>query len=107
MRVIVKRLYNRGVRRSDREIQNDPGQVGVMTCATVETRRRMKVHAIGDDSQMRPILPELFDPAILAVGNSKMLLRGVAYANPDDAPGAPKYEQEWSLRVLDSTYVPD
>lgn len=54
---------------------------------------------------MEPLLPKLYDPDTLSI-NGKMLYRGVAHARLGEADIAPKHEQEWTVMVLDSTYVP-
>ena len=105
MKVIVKVLCARGSRRSDREIQSDPGTPGMLSCAMVGTRRRLNLTGF-TDSRMQSLLPELVDPDILSITSGKMLYRGVAHAGLGEPEAAPKYEQEWSILVLDSAYAP-
>lgn len=105
MRVIVKLLCTAGRRRPDRDIQGDPGKPGVLNCAMVGTRRRLSLTGF-TDSRMESLLPDLYDPTILSITNGKMLYRGVAHASLGEAETAPKHEQEWSIMVLDSTYIP-
>lgn len=102
MKVIVKLLRSRGSPRPDQQIRSDEGRAGVLTGAIVGSRYVLKLHAIGDDSQMRPILPELVDATNISLHSGKMLFRGVA----QDAVGQPeasaRYEQEWSIKVVNS-----
>ena len=105
MRVIVKLLCIMGRRRPDREIQGDPGTPGALNCAMVGARRRLSLTGF-TDSRMQPLLPDLYDPTILSITNGKMLYRGVSHASVGEAETTSKHEQEWSIMVLDSTYVP-
>jgi hypothetical protein len=96
----VKRLRRGGARRSDRDIQADPGTVGHVTLATVGTNREMKVHAAGDDSQRLPAIPLLYNPQLLAMHGNRQLFAGLERQGDQNDPSAPLFMQEWAIEVL-------
>ena len=96
----VKRLRQRGARKSDRDIQTDPGVVGHITMATVGTDREMKLHAAGDDSRRTPIIPLLFNPTITAMHGKRQLFEGLERQGNQDDPAAPLFMQEWAVEIL-------
>jgi hypothetical protein len=96
----VKRLRKHGARRSDREIGSDPGVVGHVTMATVGTTREMKLHGAGDDSQRKPLIPILFNPAIVTMNGNRMLFSGLERQGAQDDPAGPAFMQEWAVEVL-------
>lgn len=96
----VKRLRVRGARRSDRDIQSDPGTVGHITVAIVGMTREMKLHGTGDDSRLTAVIPILFDPTILAMGASRMLVSGLERQGAQDDPKGQVVMQEWSVEIM-------
>ncbi len=96
----VKRLRNHGARRSDREIGSDPGVVGHVTMATVGTTREMKLHGAGDDSQRKPVIPILFNPAIVTMNGNRLLFSGVERHGAQDDKNVATFLQEWAVEVL-------
>ena len=90
---IVKRLRTANVRRPDREIQSDNGHIGHLTMCSVEGRSHLKLHAAGDSSHMRPIIPELVDARLVAMHGDKMLFAG------KERLGGRFADQEWSVRI--------
>lgn len=99
MRVTLKQLRQRGVRRSERELASDEGIACVMTLAQVGGSLVLKVHADGDDSQMAPLVPVLFDAVCVSVHGGRMIWRGHQRHGAADDKSAPTYLQEWSVFV--------
>lgn len=96
----VKRLRERGARRSDQDIQSDPGVVGHLTSLTAEGMRQLKVHSAGDDSQRTPVIPILFDPVFKSINGNRMLFAGLERQGDQANPAAPLHLQEWAIEVL-------
>ena len=96
----VKRLRQRGARRSDREIGSDPGTVGHITMATIGTIKEMKLHAAGDDSRRAPLIPLLYEPTIQAMHGARMLVSGLERQGDQADPAAPLFMQEWAIEVM-------
>lgn len=96
----VKRLRRGGARRSDRDIQADPGKVGHVTMATVGINREMKLHAAGDDSQRLPIIPLLLNPIITAMVGNRQLFSGLERQGDQADAHAPLFVQEWAIEIL-------
>lgn len=96
----VKRLRVRGARRSDREINSDPGSVGHVTMVTVGNVKEMKLHAAGDDARRTPVIPLLYEPIIQAMHGARMLLSGMERQGDQADPAAPLFMQEWAIEVM-------
>jgi len=92
----IKRLRIGGARRSDREIQSDPGVVGHITVALVGGTREMSLYGAGDDARRVPLIPLLLNPTIVAMGNARMLVTGLE--RKGDADG-PTFMQEWAIEI--------
>ena len=96
----VKRLRVRGARRSDRDIQSDPGEVGRLTSLTAGSVRELKLHAAGDDSQRKPVIPILYEPVFKSINGNRMLFAGLERQGDQADPGAPLCMQEWAIEVM-------
>lgn len=96
----VKRLRRGGARRSDRDIQSDPGTVGHVSMATVGINREIKLHAAGDDSQRLPVIPLLLNPVITAMVGNRQLFSGVERQGDQADPHAALFVQEWAVEIL-------
>jgi hypothetical protein len=96
----VKLLRVRGARKSDRDIQSDPGVVGHITIATVGATREMKLHGAGDDARRAAVIRLLFDPAIQAMHGNRMLFAGWERQDAQADPKGPVFMQEWAVELL-------
>lgn len=94
----VKRLRQRGARLSEREIQSDSGTVGHLTLVGVGGHKELKLHGAGDDARANPIIPILYDAAMISMHGARMLFRGLERQG-DDANGV-TYMQEWAVEVM-------
>src|SRR4051812_34273826 len=90
----VKILRHRGVRRSDREISADPGNVGHLTMVGVAGVYELKLHGPDDDSQRKPIAPVLFYAKMTTMHGARMLFQGC------EDPAAPDMIQEWAVEIM-------
>jgi hypothetical protein len=90
---IVKSLRIRGKRKSDREIQSEPGIAGDLTLALCGTVYELKL-CRRDDSLKAPVIPELLDAKLIAMHGDKMLFRGL-----ERGPEGAEWAQEWSVRI--------
>jgi hypothetical protein len=95
----VKRLRVRGARRSDRDIQSDPGEVGHLSSLTAGGVRELKLHPPGDDSQRKPMLPILYDPVFKSMSGNRMLFAGLERQGDQADSAAPLCLQEWAIEV--------
>jgi hypothetical protein len=95
MKVTVTRLRERGKRRSDHEIQNDPGTTGDMRLAAVAGIPELSLAAVEDEQKRKPIIPSLYNAELVTMHDNGMLFRG--YEKGSDGAG---YVQEWRAVVL-------
>jgi hypothetical protein len=96
MQCKVKLLRTRGARKHEREILSEDPVTGDMTLAMVAGVYELNLSA-SDDSQMKPLIPVLYDARLVTMHGNKMLFRGLERAG--DEPAA-QYLQEWSVMVL-------
>jgi len=92
----VKLLRTRGARKHDREISSDTPIEGDMTLAMCAGIYELKL-AASDDSQMKPLIPILYDARLVTMHGDKMLFRGLERAGAE--PDA-QFLQEWSVMVM-------
>lgn len=92
----IKQLRQRGIRRSDREINSDPGTDGEFTFALVGGIYELKL-AAPDDSQLKPVIPILYDAKLITMHGDKMLFKGEERAPGDNGPS---FVQEWAVLVM-------
>lgn len=96
----VKQLRQRGTRRSDREIGSDAGTVGHLTLIRCNGHYELKLHAAGDDSRQVPMLPVLFDAAIVSMHGARMLFCGFERQGDQADRKVPTAMQEWAVEVM-------
>jgi hypothetical protein len=94
MYVTITRLRERGKRRSDHDIDSDPGATGDLTLASVAGVIQLNL-AARNDQQMKPIVPILYQAELVTMHGNGMLFRG--YEKGSDGAG---YVQEWRAVVL-------
>ncbi len=95
MQALVKQLYNHGVRRSDREINADPGLAGMLSLYRSGGRFELSLHAFGNDSVRTPLIPVLLDATAISMHHGKILWRGLQHADNNAT-----YLQEWSSCLI-------
>jgi hypothetical protein len=98
MYATITRLRERGKRRSDHDIQNDPGTTGDMRLAAVAGILELSLAAIEDEQQRKPIIQSLYDAKLVTMHGNGMLFRG--YEKGTDDAG---YVQEWRAVVLEGS----
>lgn len=96
----VKRLRRGGDRKRDHEIAADEGVVGHLTIVLIENVPVMKLHAAGDDSVQKPILPLMWRAKVAMVRGDKMLFQGYERVGNQDDPDSPVEKQEWAVQVM-------
>lgn len=96
---IVKRLRTRGERRSDREIAADEGVVGHLTVCKVDKLTVMSIYAPLDDSQRKPIVPNLYGAKVVFMHGDGMLVQGWERVGNRADPDPPMQKQEWSVKL--------
>jgi hypothetical protein len=96
MLVKVKRLRDRGARRSDRDISADVGADGSLSMYRAGPAIELKL--FGDDgSRQAPIIPILYDAQLVTMHGNKMLFQGIERTGD---VAAAQYLQEWSVMVV-------
>lgn len=90
----VKRLRERGERKSDHAIAADPGLVGHVTVVLVENVPVIKIYAAGDDGTQKPAWPEMHRALCVTMHGDKMLWRGLEMVTGQPVP------QEWSMQIM-------
>lgn len=98
MHSIVKRLRERGVRRTDREIHADPGVLGRLTLVHCGMSYQLKLHGAGDDAVMAATIPILYNAEAVTWHGEKMLWQGEERELSDD-PRSRTWKQEWSVKL--------
>lgn len=93
MKAHVKILRRDGVRKSERDIGSDPGTHGVMTMVRIGERTELKL-AAPSDSQMKPLIPELYHARLVTMHGNRMLFQGLTA--PREEGGLP---QEWAVEI--------
>lgn len=93
MKALVKILRRNGERKSERDIGADQGVLGVMTMVRIGERTELKL-AAPNDSQMKPIIPELYHARLVTLHGNRMLFQGLTA--PREEGGQP---QEWSVEI--------
>lgn len=93
MKAHVKVLRQNGRRKAERDISADPGTVGALTLARVAGAMELKLYD-PNDSQMKPLIPVLWDAKATGMRGNRMLWRGLT-ARWEDGGVA----QEWSIEL--------
>jgi hypothetical protein len=97
---IVKQVWSRGVKRSDREIANDPGSAGELSMTRVSGHLFLSLQITGNTTADNRALPDLFEPALLGWHGTQMVFRGYQKtAGKGEAP-AQVFLQEWRVTVM-------
>jgi hypothetical protein len=99
---IIIQVYKFGIRRTDRELANDPGLPGVLSLVHFDHHPVLRLSKIGDNSGSNKVLPPLFEPRCLGWGGELMTWRG--YQKPwmkNSHDQAPVCIQEWRVRLID------
>lgn len=94
MKATVKILRSDGRRRADRDIQSQAGTIGMLTMATVEGSIELKLYD-PNDSQLKPLIPPLWDARLVAMRGNRMLFQGLTARWGDGGVA-----QEWSVEVM-------
>lgn len=94
MKATVKILRSNGRRRAEREIQTDSGVTGALTMATVEGALELKLYD-PNDSQMKPLIPPLWEAKAVAIRGNRMLFQGLTARWADGGVA-----QEWAIEIV-------
>ena len=93
----VKQLRRNGARRSDHQIQSEPGIDGQLTMASVGGIYELKLHVANDGSSRDPLIPVLLDARLISMHGDKMLFRGLERCGGTEST---TFLQEWSVMFL-------
>ena len=96
-------LRRRGSRRPWREIVNGTAHEGELRThyLTLESARYFVASLLAPgDALCRPLVPDLWEPALVSAGNGFLVLRG--YERLGNTKDAPAVVQEWRCEVLRS-----
>jgi hypothetical protein len=96
----VIQVWSRGIKRSDRDLANDPGSQGELSMTRVSGHPRLSLQAYGNTTSDNHVLPDLFEPVLLGWRGPQMVFRGYQQLpGKGDAPGQ-VYFQEWRVTIL-------
>jgi hypothetical protein len=100
MRCRVYLLRRRGRRVSLNEIENGPVYEGQLSAYYMDGKgeRYLVASLSGPRPKMIRMLPELYEPVLVAIGDQVMILRGFERLGEGDAACA--VVQEWRCEVL-------
>lgn len=99
----VIQVWSRGVKRSDRDLANDPGSMGELSLTRLGGHARLSLVLYGNTSADNRALPDLFEPVLLGWNGAQMVFRGYQKApGKGDAEGA-AYLQEWRVTIIGHT----
>lgn len=96
----ITQFRQRGVRRSDRDINNDPGTFGAVMLVGSGLHTRMEVREWGNTGTEGVLLPALWDARCITWHAGMMLWQGFQHASRGDQLGSPVYFQEWRIEVV-------
>lgn len=96
----VIQVRNRGVRRSERDIANDPGVFGAITLFGHGMHLRMEITAWGVNNTSGHLLPTLWDARCITWHSGKMIWQGFQQASLNNSQEAAAYFQEWRVELL-------
>lgn len=94
----VLQLYENNVKRSDREIDRDPGVRGVLMGTGHAAFGTLNVVHVDDSAVGRPrlLIPTLYAPMIITTHNDCMIVHGFQILGPGGAP----VQQQLSIQFL-------
>jgi hypothetical protein len=93
MKVTVTRLRELGKRRTDHDIDNDPGVYGEITLAPVASVHQLKLSEV-NDQQLKPLIPILYVQGPPNIHGSVMLYLGFEKGSDGGS-----HVQEWRIIV--------
>ena len=96
----ILQLRVRGVRRPDRDINNDPGTFGMVEMVRVGGYLRMTVREHGNHLPDSVRLPALWDAQCLGWIGDGMSWQGYQQHQLPERKGNPVYLQEWRVEII-------
>jgi hypothetical protein len=96
----IKQLRHRGVRRTEREVANDPGVFGEVILHRVGGILRMTVREWGNQRPDARLISDLWEPICQGLGGESMSWRGYQRAGRPDDEAQPTYLQEWRITII-------
>jgi len=96
----IKQFRARGVRRSDRDIANDPGLSGAVHLHHVGGFLRLSAVEWGCNRAGAELFPDLWDAKCVGWNAAGMVWQGFQHARLSDKKGDPVYFQEWRIEVI-------
>ena len=96
----ILQLRVRGVRRPDRDVNNDPGTFGMVELVHVGGYLRMKVREHGNHLAQGVLLPALWDAKCCGWNGAGMSWQGFQQHQLPEKKGDPVYFQEWRVEIL-------
>jgi len=93
---IVRQLRKNGIRRPDRDFNNDPGVAGMIVLICHGSHSRLSLERWGDNSPGNTLLPNLYDAYCVTWMDATSLWRGYQR----DHEKAPTFLQEWHVTIL-------
>ena len=96
----ILQLRVRGIRRPDRDINNDPGTFGMVEMVHVSGYLRMLVREHGNHMPDAVLLPPLWDAKCCGWGGSSMSWQGFQQHQLPEKKGNPVYIQEWRIEII-------
>lgn len=96
----VIQVRHRGVRRSERDLANDPGVFGAVTLVGHGMHLRMEISAWGVSNRDGLLLPTLWDARCITWHSGRMIWQGFQHASLTSSPEAAAYFQEWRVELL-------
>lgn len=97
----IVQVYQRGVRRPERDLANDPGHLGDLLLLHSQGHTRLSFTEHGNTRGDSRMLPSLHEVQCVGLQGEHMLFRGFQKSPVKNAIGeAPVYIQEWRVRIL-------
>ena len=96
----IKQVRRRGVRKSERDLANEPGVFGEITLFRIDGYPVLQVHASGGFADGQDLYPRLHEAVCTGMRDCFLVWRGWQREGNQDDKNGPTYLQEWRVEVI-------
>ncbi|MBW3498891.1 hypothetical protein [Janthinobacterium sp. NKUCC08_JDC] len=96
----VKQVRRRGVRKSERDLANEPGVFGEITLFRVGGYPVLQVHAPGGFADGKDLYPCLHEAVCTGMRDCFLVWRGWQREGNQEDKNGPTYLQEWRVEII-------